>query len=162
MSHMTEEINKVTGTVISVAGRLVICAVILMLLIEGMVRGYAFGYEVFNPTPVDAAPGRDQDITLREGDSDWENLRMLADAGLIRSDLIAYIQMKFYEYELHPGDYTLNTSLTSKEILQILNEKTEEDAGAGTDAPGLPKVEIQINGLWPGDGFRLLMAGAAL
>ena len=37
------------------------------------------------------------------------------------------VQMKFYDYEIHPGTYTLNTSMSSKKMLQILNEKVEEE-----------------------------------
>ena len=28
--------------------------------------------------------------------------------------------MKFYDYEIHPGTYTLNTSMSSKKMLQVL------------------------------------------
>ena len=45
--------------------------------------------------------------------------------GLIRNELAVRIQKMFYDYEIYPGTYTLNTSMTSKEILQVLNEKPE-------------------------------------
>lgn len=62
-------------------------------------------------------------------------------AKLIKSEFAFIFQSKFYDYEtIYPGTYTLNTSMTSKEILQQLNEKpeTEEDvkpaqSGAGKD-----------------------------
>lgn len=142
MSRMTKEINKVTGTIISVAGRLIVYAVILMLLIEGVSRGYAFGYEVFSPTAVDAAPGRDEEITVKEGLTDTQKLRLLKDKGLIRSDLIALIQLKFYDYEIHPGTYWLNTSMTSREILQALNEGQKE-AGEESQPKLLAQPETQ-------------------
>lgn len=47
--------------------------------------------------------------------------------GLIDNELAMRVQMKFYDYEIQPGTYTLNTSMSSKKMLQILNEKTEEE-----------------------------------
>ena len=42
MSQMTKEINAITGTIIGVSGKLIIYALVILLLVEGMTRGYAF------------------------------------------------------------------------------------------------------------------------
>ena len=47
MSQITKEINKVTGTIISVSGKLIFYAVIILLLFEGISKGYQFGHEIF-------------------------------------------------------------------------------------------------------------------
>lgn len=54
-------------------------------------------------------------------------LQPLRTWGLIDNELAARFQMKFYEYETVPGTYTLNTSMTSKEILRLLSEGPEEE-----------------------------------
>lgn len=127
MSQLTKDINKITKTIIVISGKLILYALILMLLAEGMTRGYAFGHEVFYATAVDAPPGKDVEITIPEDQSDGDTISILADLGLVKSELAVHIQKWFYDYDIYPGTYTLNTSMTSKEMLQRLNEKPAEE-----------------------------------
>lgn len=124
MSAGMKEINKITVTIISVSIKLIIYAVIFLLLYEGVTRGYAFGYEVFRPSPMAAPPGVDKVVTIEE-DSASEVAAQLKRLGLIPNEIIFLIQDKFYDYKIYPGTYTLNTSMTSKDILQMLNEEPE-------------------------------------
>lgn len=141
MSRVTKEINKITGTVIGISGRLILYALVVLLLVEGMSRGYAFGHDIFYATSMEEAPGTDMSVTIPEKQSDSETASMLKDMGLIKSNLAMLIQMKFYDYEIYPGTYTLNTSMTSKEILQLLNEKPKdaEDASGQSGAAAGPE-----------------------
>ena len=123
MSQMTKEINKITKTIIGVSGKLILYALVVLLLVEGMTKGYAFGQSIFYAVPMEAAPGRDFTVTVPEGQKPGETVATLKDLGLIENELAVQIQMKFYDYEINPGTYKLNTSMTSKEILQLLNEK---------------------------------------
>lgn len=127
MSQMTKEINKVTGTIIGVSGKLILYAVIILLLFEGMSKGYQFGHEIFYPTAMAEAPGTPRVVTIKKGESAAESAHTLGQLGLIGNELAFRVQMKFYEYEIYPGTYTLNTSMTTKDILQVLNEKPEEE-----------------------------------
>lgn len=124
MSAGMKEINKITVTIISVSIKLIIYAVVFLLLYEGVTRGYAFGYEVFRPSPMAAPPGVDKVVTIEE-DSASEVAAQLKQLGLIPNEIIFLIQDKFYDYKIYPGTYTLNTSMTSKDILQMLNEEPE-------------------------------------
>ncbi len=151
MSQMTRDINKITGTVISISGKLIIYAVVILLLVEGVTRGYAFGHSVFYSVPMESGAGTEKIIDISEGLSAYETAKLLKRRGLVANDLAVYIQMKFYDYEVHPGTYTLSTAMTSKEILQILNEKPAEDSGSDDGEPeelvpeGETEAGIQIN-----------------
>lgn len=165
MSRMTKDINKVTGTVIAVSGKLILYAVIVLLLFEGMTKGYEFGHEIFYATAMEQGTGSDKTVSISDGQSVKETAHMLAQSGLISNELAFQVQKHFYDYEIYPGTYTLNTSMTSKEILQILNEKPEEAAAGEDDGkessaaaqneaadvpeeiPTEPEVEI-----WPDEG----------
>ena len=125
MSQLTRDINRVTGTIIGISGRLIIYALVVLLLVEGASRGYAFGHEIFYASALEAKPGRDMVLVVPETQSEAQTLEILKDVGLIRNELAVRIQKMFYDYEIYPGTYTLNTSMTSKEILQVLNEKPE-------------------------------------
>ena len=63
--------------------------------------------------------------------------------------------MWFYDYEIYPGTYELSTAMTSKEILQALNEKPKEEGqedGAdsevleGSGAGGQEAEDLKIFG----------------
>lgn len=125
MSRMTKEINKITGTIIGISGKLIVYAVVILLLFEGITRGYAFGHDIFYATAMEEAPGTPKTVTIPKGYTSSEAAEVLRDAGLIDNMLAFQIQKLFYDYDIHPGTYELNTSMTSKEILQELNTEPE-------------------------------------
>ena len=69
MSQITKDINKITGTIIGVSGKLILYALILLLLTEGIVRGYAFGHAIFYQTPMEPTPGSNKVLTVTAEDS---------------------------------------------------------------------------------------------
>lgn len=160
MSRVTKEINAITGTIIGVSGKLIIYALVILLLVEGMTRGYAFGHEVFYATAMEPEPGVRYSLTIPEKQSAAETARLLKDVGLIRNEYAVQIQMWFYDYEAYPGTYELSTAMTSKEILQILNVKpeTEESTAAPEDTvepateAGDGEEENQIDGEQEAEG----------
>ena len=65
------------------------------------------------------------------GVSPWTSItdaaKLLKSYGLIANEYSFVIQAIFFDYEVNPGTYTVNTSMTSKEILQMMNENTGEE-----------------------------------
>lgn len=122
MSEKTNEINKITGTIISISVRLIIYALVALLLYQGVTKGFAFGYEIFHSSAVAAPPGSDKSVTIKT-DSVSAAGKLLKNTGLIANEYIFAIQAKFYDYEINPGTYVLNTSMTSKDMLKLLNEE---------------------------------------
>lgn len=145
MGHIAKDINKITGTIIGISGKLILYALIILLLAEGITRGYAFGHEIFFAKAMEAAPGTDKMFVIPEGQSTSETIHMLKEQGLIDNELAIQIQMRFYEYEIQPGTYTLNTSMTSKDILRLLNEETLEDQTDAAADDGAAAAEIEIS-----------------
>lgn len=135
MSQITKEINVITGTIIGISGKLILYALVILLLVEGITRGYAFGHEVFYATAMEPSPGTRYALTIPEGQTKAETAKILKDVGLIKNEYAVQIQMWFYDYETHPGTYELSTSMTSKEILQILNVKPETQETKAGAAP---------------------------
>jgi UPF0755 protein len=129
MSRTTNEINKVTGAVIAISIRLILLALIVLLLYEGVTKGYEFGHEIFYASAVEEKPGRDIDITVEKGTSIASVAKLLKEKGLISSPFSVMIQAEFFNYKANPGSYTLNTSMTSRDILQMMNENTEKKEG---------------------------------
>ena len=98
MSQTTKEINRVTGTVISVSLKLIMFAVTILLLYEGVTRGYEFGYHVFCDTAAAEEPGVDMRVTIGEGEKIGDIAAALEKGGLIKNRYTFLIQCLFYEY----------------------------------------------------------------
>lgn len=147
MSNRTREINKITTTIIGISVKLMVYALIILLLYEAVARGYAFGHEIFFAEAVDEAPGQDMVVQIDSEESVSEAAEFLAHKGLIKSEFAFIFQSKFYDYEtIYPGTYTLNTSMTSKEILQLLNEKPEtEDSAKPAQSGGAKAAEAKTS-----------------
>ena len=94
--------------------------IIMMLLavsfiFAGMVFGYYFGYSIFAESGGDGT-GAEAEIVIEEGESLGEVAAKLYEAGLIDDKLVFIFQAYFYEYEISPGKYVLNDSMTNEEI----------------------------------------------
>ena len=83
MSNTTKEINRVTGAIIGISGKLIFYALVVLLLYEGITKGYAFGYEIFHSTAMAEAPGIDKVVQIEDGDSLMDVAKELDSKGLI-------------------------------------------------------------------------------
>jgi cell division protein YceG involved in septum cleavage len=126
VSRTTKEINKITGAVIAISFRLIILALVVLLLYRGVTSGYEFGHEIFYASAVETEPGHDKAVSIEEGTSVVNAAKLLKDNGMINNEYSFIIQAEFFNYKVNPGNYTFNTSMTSKEILQMMNENTEK------------------------------------
>ena len=133
MNQTAKEINKVTSTIILVSWKLIVYAVVIMLLYEGVTRGYQFGHNVFYATAVAEAPGVNMRVTIGEEEKLGDIAVALERGGLVKDRYAFLIQSIFYEYggsenPVKAGTYLLNNSMTSKEIIIMLRDGiTEED-----------------------------------
>ncbi len=128
-SNTARDINRITGAIIKVSLHLIIYALVILIFYEGITAGYRFGHEIFSATAVAAPPGWDRMITIGDGKSDYEVGKLLEKEGLIHNRFVFAIQAELYDYELYPGVYRLNTSMTSREILDVLSEEPKEEEG---------------------------------
>ena len=83
MSSTTKEINKITGAVIRVSWKLIVYAVVVLLLYEGVTRGYEFGHDIFYSSGMAAKPGMDMRVTIGEGEKVADIGAALERGGLI-------------------------------------------------------------------------------
>lgn len=127
MSRTTKEINRITGAIIAISGRMIVYALVVLLLYKGVTGGYAFGHDIFYARPMEAEPGRDMSVTVTEGSSVVSVAKTLKSDKLISNEYSFIIQSMFFDYDVNPGTYTLNTSMTSKEMLQMMDENTGEE-----------------------------------
>ena len=126
MNDAANDINRVTGVIIKVSLKLIIIALLILVLYEGLHAGFNFGYEIFADVAMAPEPGVEVTIQISSDVSERQAGKLLRDKGLIHNAYAFWIQAIFYDYEIYPGTYTLNTSMTSREILDELSVKPEE------------------------------------
>ena len=119
------------GTVI----RIVVLVILAIVLFRLGGKAYEFGFRIFTEEPMSEPPGRDIQITVSKSDGIKEVSKVLEEKGLIRDAKLFRIQEKvsMYEGDIHPGIFTLNTSMTAEEMFAVLLQTEEKE---GEDAEG--------------------------
>ncbi|MCR5269108.1 MAG: aminodeoxychorismate lyase [Lachnospiraceae bacterium] len=127
------------GTVI----RVVILIVLAFLLFKLGGKAYEFGFRIFTEEAMEEPPGRDVQITVSNRDGIKEVAKMLEDKGLIRDATLFRIQEKvsLYDGDIHPGIFTLNTSMTAEEMFGVLLKTDDEGEEDGDGDDGGSKTE---------------------
>ena len=109
--------KKTKKRVTSFLGRIVIYVMLL-----GIPFSFQFGHSIFYASSVDSPPGRNVEMTIEDGMSFGKLADKLYESGVIGNKLSFEIQAKFFDIRMHTGEYTFNTSQTSREILEMIDE----------------------------------------
>ena len=122
------KLNKMIFKFVSLSFSILVLLLVVVGLIELGTFCYNFGYRVFTEEAVAEAPGEDVVVQITADMSEREIGKLLKEQGLIRDDKLFYAQLKLSAYsdKLLPGIYTLNTSMTGKEMIVVMGTGTEE------------------------------------
>lgn len=127
------KINKVVFKILSFVFSIMLTLVIVYGTVRVSMTAFDFGYRVFNESPMEKLPGTDVMVTVESGMDAKEIGELLKTNKLIRDENLFFFQLKLSAYanEIIPGTYTLNTSLTAREMMIIMSTepKTEESTG---------------------------------
>lgn len=122
--------GEIAGNAVYSIIKIVAVVVVVMLVYRAGSIAYEYGERLFGEPAMSEEPGRDVVITVSESDSESDVGKMLEDAGLIRDKTLFVIQEKLIGFKngIQPGTYTLNTSQTIEQMLQIMSviPETEE------------------------------------
>lgn len=122
------KLNKLIFKFVSISFSILVMLLVVVGLIELGSFCYDFGYRVFTEEAVEKKPGRDVVVQITSDMSEMEIGQMLEEEGLIRDGKLFYAQLKLSAYsgDLMPGIYTLNTSMTGKDMITVLAVGMEE------------------------------------
>lgn len=123
---MREKEESAVSVVGRLAGRLILMSVAVLVLFLAARYSFDFGKSIFYQKPVAEAPGTDVSFELPEGTGYSGLAKILFEKGVVSNELAVAVQAQLYKTELEPGHYTVNTSMTTKEILTAVNEKALE------------------------------------
>lgn len=122
------EVNKFASAVINIAVRVIILVFIITAVVKLSFWAYDFGFQIFVDAPVTVGSGRDVDVTIPMGKSAMDIGKILESNGLIEDSKVFYFQelLSAYHNKLKPGFYTLNTSMSVDEMMEIMSADAEE------------------------------------
>lgn len=123
--------SKVVLHILNICVTILVFVLVVFGLMKLGIAAYDVGYRVFTEEAVDTIPGSDVVVEVYDDMSNMELATLLEEKGLVKDDYLFFLQMKLSAYanKVRPGLYTLNTSQTAREILQIMatEPETEEE-----------------------------------
>lgn len=116
--------------------RVAVAVLGIVVVYKGAVTAYDYGYRVFQEPPVAEKPGTDISVEITVGKSALQIGQILEDKGLIRDARLFYVQnlLSHYKDKLRAGTYTLNTSMTMEEMMEVMSAQEPEETEAAGDA----------------------------
>ncbi|MBR6308459.1 MAG: endolytic transglycosylase MltG [Lachnospiraceae bacterium] len=126
------KLTQILATILSAIIKIAIAIWIVNFLYTKTLAAYDFGYRIFTEAPISPAPGRDVVVSYTEGKSFKDLAKTLEEKGLVRDYKLAMVQMyvSVYKDTIKPGAYTLNTSMTTEEMMKAMSPSkngSEED-----------------------------------
>ena len=121
-------LTQVLAAILNMVFRLTISILVVMLIYRAAMYSYHFGYMVFADAAMEVSPGRDISITVETDDDILDVGNTLERRGLISDAKIFLVQAYLLEYKdkILPGVYSLNTSMKSEEMLEIMASAAEK------------------------------------
>lgn len=118
-----DSVRSISDFIIGLAWRVLLAAVIVFLLLQGVTRAYSYGHGLLYEHAMEAEPGTDISFVISTGDTRKEIAENLEEAGLIDNRQAFLMQSRLYKADFEPGEYSLNTSMTAEEIIKYLTEE---------------------------------------
>lgn len=128
--------KQMVTAVCGVVLKLALAVLVVVLIYKGATVAYDYGYRIFQEPPVSEAPGYNVEVQITMGKDAKQIGELLEQKGLIRDANLFYIQnlLSHYKDELKAGVYTLNTSMTMQEMMEIIAAgEPEETEGEGSE-----------------------------
>lgn len=122
--------KKAALTVLSIALKIVVFAVLVLVLLRVGTIAYEYGHAVFEEEALDEPPGRTITVTVEEGASAQDIARLLEHEGLVDDWKLFYLQILCSKYAdtMQPGTYELSTAMKPRELMAVMSgEEVELD-----------------------------------
>ena len=122
------KLTQILATILSAIVKIAVAIWIVNFIYTKTLAAYDFGYRVFTEAPISPAPGRDVTVSYTEGKSFKDLAKSLEEKGLVRDSKLAMVQMyvSAYKETIKPGAYTLNTSMTTEEMMKAMSPGVDD------------------------------------
>ncbi|MGN1084641.1 MAG: hypothetical protein ACI4QX_06535 [Lachnospiraceae bacterium] len=121
-SQQAKAALDIIGYLLGILLNLVFYAVVAFGLYFVATNVYEFSYQVFGDRVCEAAPGRDVEIHIEEGESTMEIAENLYMNKVVINKYTFYLKVRLFEYPIMYGTFRLNTSMTYDEVLDVITD----------------------------------------
>lgn len=120
--------SKIVLSVLSSVLSILILMLVVFVFLKAGHAAYDFGYRIFTEPALEEAPGQDMTVDLKDGMTALEIGSLLEEKRLVESGVLFALQLQISDYrdKIKTGTYTLNTSQTAKEMMQVMAEEEIE------------------------------------
>lgn len=121
--------SKVVLNVVNRVLSILLLVLVLVLIARAGNAAYDLGYRIFTEPAIEQAPGRDVSVRVYDKMSEMELGSLLEEKGLVKNGILFALQLRLssHDNKVKSGKYTLNTSQTAEELIQVLaGEEAEE------------------------------------
>ncbi len=113
---------RMTGGVLQICINIIFYAAVVIMIIKAADFSYDFAYQVFGDVSVEAAPGRDVKVQILKGETSMNIAAKLEDSRVVVNKYSFYLKTKLKEYDIMPGTFILNTSMSYDEVLEVITD----------------------------------------
>ena len=127
-------IKQMVLAVLGMIFKVAVAVLVIVVVYKGAITAYDYGYRVFQEPPVAEKPGMDVSVEITMGKSALQIGEILEAKGLIRDAKLFYVQnlLSHYKDKLRAGTYTLNTSMTMEEMMEVMSAQEPDEAAGDT------------------------------
>lgn len=129
-SVQSRRILKGIMATIQVLVNIIVYTVLILAIAKIAFWTYHFSYQIYGNVTVESAPGRDVTVEIEEQEGTMEIASDLYEKETVIDKYSFFIRMKLTtgkKRPILPGTYTLNTSMTYEEILDILTKEVSAE-----------------------------------
>ncbi|OON87904.1 hypothetical protein BXO88_01630 [Oribacterium sp. C9] len=151
-----DAIEKVASFLIGLAWRVIVIALLVYALTNGVREAYSYGHGLLYDHAMAGENAPEVEFVITEDESVEEIAEALLKGGFIDNTTAFQVQSKLYEADYAPGIYSISKSMTASEIIQYLTqegkknrelmEKNLVDAEAATTAAPETEGGIEVIG----------------
>lgn len=126
---MKIKLGNVFGTILSILIKVAVAIWVINFIYSKTLAAYDFGYRVFTEDAISPKPGKEVSVSITEGKSYMDIAEILEEKGLVRNAKLAFVQILASEYRsaMKPGVYTLNTAMTTEEMIAAMAPAEAEE-----------------------------------
>lgn len=121
--------SKVVMRIVRICLSTLLVVLIIYVLIRSGVYAYDMGYRLFTEEPVSSEEnGQNVALQITADMSARDIGKILEERNLVRDGNLFAMQLTLsaYKDKLVPGVYTLNSSMTPEEMMQVMSQTEEE------------------------------------
>lgn len=126
MGH-EDTIERVAGFLIGLAWRVIVIALLVYFLMNGVRMAYSYGHGLLYEHAMAGEDAQEEEFIITEDQEAEDIAEELLKKGFIDNTTAFKVQAKLYEAEFVSGVYTISKSMTTVEILQYFTQEGKKN-----------------------------------